>query len=120
MGMSYRDLIDATSQAGASAWRLALGVQEGRASISLDGDTQAAEKRESPGYGCPECGERIPLEDAEIGVQLITGLRCCGAYLDGEQAARLLKAARLIEEERQDERLRQSGVRNALDRYGRR
>lgn len=103
--------------------RTILGA-EARSSVSLDGETQSVPRpkgRPEPfNLGCPECGHRIPIEDASIGQQLIQGLRCCGLILEGDQAVRLLKAARLVEAERREREGEPKGaLRRALDRYGR-
>lgn len=99
---------------------------EARASCALDGETRSVRldgpaPEGVPGLHCEECGHRIPLEDASIGRQLIMGLRCCGTVVDGEQAARLLRAARMLESMRREEQRTgaRGGLRAALDRYGR-
>lgn len=73
-------------------------------SVALDaGGTTTAltayrPRRERQGFGCPFCGEPVNLEASGVLHSLAGGhgLPCCGYVVDGLDAVRLLRAARLL------------------------
>lgn len=51
-------------------------------------------ERERPGFGCPWCG--APLDDLPDKVLIQGWMPCCGCWLDGRTAARLLNGRKLL------------------------
>ena len=54
--------------------------------------------RETPGFGCGGCARPLSASPRDLRRMAATGrMDCCGYYLDGEHAVRILKAADALE-----------------------
>lgn len=55
--------------------------------------TYSHPERDTPGFGCPHCGEPLDLLRED---RIAWGLRCCGYNPRGPELARLMRARRLL------------------------
>jgi hypothetical protein len=55
--------------------------------------TKSLPERETPGFGCPNCGAPLDLLREN---RLAWGLRCCGYHPRGAELARLMRARLLL------------------------